>query len=366
MRALLRVVAVSVAVVLILAVVWQVVRGRDDGDASAGCASKVTDVRGIVGSEKEPFLRDPRVTEIFACAGLRMRVDPDGSRDMAARLDTGGAGYDFAFPSSTPTAEKIMEKLKVAESYRPFSSVMGVATFKPTVEVLRAAGVVQKVEGHDVVSISKLIELARSDTTWKKLPGNAGSANPNVVLIRTTDPADSNSAIMFVSIVSAALNDGKPVAGTGLLPRVMPDICRLMSYQGQKPDTSGVLFEEYLTGGAGRTPIALVYESQFLDRASSQRVPDDGEHVMLFPSPTVYAWHTLVPLSGSGDRVGQLLRDDGRLKDIAAEYGFRPQGRTLSDRPNPPVVVEPPDYRVLEAMLGQIGPFNQQTGACDR
>jgi hypothetical protein len=364
MKALLRVVAVGAAVALILAVVWQVTRGKDD-EASAACATAVTDVRGIVGSEKEPFLRDPRVTEIFECAGLRMRIDPDGSRDMAARLD-GGGGYDFAFPSSTPTAEKIMEKLGVAESYRPFSSVMGVATFKPTVEVLRAAGVVQTVDKTDVVSIPELIELARSDTTWKKLPGNAGSPNGTVVLIRTTDPADSNSAIMFLSIVSAALNDGRPVAGADALPRVMPDLCRLMSYQGQKPDTSGVLFEEYLTGGASRTPIALVYESQFLDRASSQRVPDGGDHVMLFPSPTVYAWHTLVPFSDGGDRVGQLLRDDARLKDVAAEYGFRPQGRTLTDRPNPPVVVEPPDYRVLETMLGSIGPFNQRTGRCDK
>lgn len=357
--AALRILAVVVAVLLILVVVWQIT--RKDETAAAGCTGGRTDVIGIVGSEKEAFLRDARVTEIFRCAGLNLRIDPDGSLDMVGRLSAGSAGYDFAFPSSTPTAEKIMEKLGVTESFKPFSSVMGVATFAPTVEVLRREKAVETLDGRDVISIQRLIEMARDGTTWRKV--DEASANGGVVLLRTTDPADSNSAIMFLSIASAVINGGKPLAGVDELRTVMPDLCRMVSYQGQKPDTSGVLFEEYLTDGVRRTPMALVYESQFLDRASEQRVPAGGDHRMLFPNPTVYAWHTLVPLTKGGGEAGRLLRDDATLKDIAAEYGFRPQGRTLDDRPSPPVVVEPPDYQVLEAMLDQLASL-RKTGKC--
>ncbi|GIE26979.1 hypothetical protein Ait01nite_000240 [Actinoplanes italicus] len=340
----LRLLAVVVAVLLILVVVWQVTR---DDDAVAGdCATTRTEVSGIVGSEKEAFLSDARVVEALGCAGFTLRIDADGSRDMAERVAT---GYDFAFPSSTPTAEKIMRGRNVTESYKPFSSVMVVATFKPTVEVLRRKNVVETVKGRDVVSIAKLVEMSRAGVTWKAI--NEGSPNGNVVMLRTTDPADSNSAIMFLSIASAALNDGRPVGGADAVPKLMPDLCRLVLDQGTKPNTSGVLFEEYLTGGAERIPMALIYESQFLDSVSDQKVPAGGENVLLFPNPTVYAWHTLVPLTPAGGEIGRLLRDDDTLKDIAVEYGFRPQGRRLDDRPNPPVVVEPPDYQVLEEML---------------
>jgi hypothetical protein len=169
---------------------------------------------------------------------------------------------------------------------------------------------------------------------------------------------------MFVSIVSAVLNGGKPLAGTDAVPKVMPDLCRLMAYQGEKPNTSGVLWEDFLNSGPSRTPIALIYESQFLDKVSPLRVPEGGEHVMLFPSPTVYARHTLVPFTEAGGTVGRMLLDDPGLEDLAADYGFRPEGRPLPDRPNPPVVVEPPDNQVLEAMLDQLGSFNEQTGKC--
>lgn len=343
----LRLLAVVVAVLLILAVVWRVTR---PGETTAGtCSTTPAEVTGIVGSEKETFLKDPRVVGVFRCAGFTLRIDGDGSRDMVNRV---ASGYDFAFPSSTPTAEKIMQTRGIAESYKPFSSVMGVATWKPTVDVLRRAGVVETVKDRDVVSIRRLVEMSGQGTTWKKI--NQSSPNGNVVMLRTTDPADSNSAIMFLSIASAVLNDDRPVSGADTLPKLMPGLCRLVLDQGTKPNTSGVLFEEYLTGGAERIPMALVYESQFLDTVSAQKVPGGGDHVLLFPNPTVYAWHTLVPLTPAGSAVGKLLRDDETLKDIAAEYGFRPQGRTLADRPNPPVVVEPPDYQVLEMMLDRL------------
>ncbi|MEV6637193.1 serine/threonine-protein kinase [Actinoplanes sp. NPDC051470] len=359
----LRAVVGTIGAALLLVVAFVVVRNVVTGGDDAGCAGDPRAVRGIVGSEKEAYLRDARVAEIFRCAGYDLRIDARGSREMISSLRPGN-DYDFALPSSTPTARTIMTTLKIDKSYRPFSSVMVVATFTETVDVLRANGIARRVNGTDTVSVAKLVELGRKGTRWRDLKGNTGSPNGNVVLMRTTDPADSNSAIMFVSIVSSVLNGDKPVADDGALAKVMPELCRLISYQGQKPSTSEVLFDEYLTDGPNRTPMALIYESQYYDEASSSQVPEDGRHVLLFPNPTVYAWHTLVPITEPGDAVGRMLRDDKELQDIAVRYGFRPEGRSLPDRPAPPVVVEPPEYPLLEKMIDRLGPFDQQNGKC--
>jgi hypothetical protein len=53
----------------------------------AGDPPPPTTVRGVVGSEKQPFFRDPAVVAAFAGHGLAVRVDPAGSREIAARVD---------------------------------------------------------------------------------------------------------------------------------------------------------------------------------------------------------------------------------------------------------------------------------------
>ena len=58
---------------------------------------RLTTVRGIIGSEKQPFFADPRVRRIFANHGLDVEVDTAGSRQIATTIDL--TRYDFAFPS---------------------------------------------------------------------------------------------------------------------------------------------------------------------------------------------------------------------------------------------------------------------------
>src|SRR5262249_59932334 len=71
----------------------------------------LTEVRGLIGSEKEAFFNDERVRREFACAGLSITVDTTGSREMPAALSRNQ--YAFAFPSSSPTAQKIMDERAV-------------------------------------------------------------------------------------------------------------------------------------------------------------------------------------------------------------------------------------------------------------
>ncbi len=142
--------------------------------------------------------------------------------------------YDFAFPSSSTTAERIRQLRGVHDTYKPFSSVMVVATWEPVVTMLRGAGVVTTVQDRDVVDVPKLIELAREGTRWNQLKGNEDSPNNKVVLLRTTDPKDSSSAIQFLSIASAVLNGDRPGVVRGRRRGVMPDLCRLMAYQAPR------------------------------------------------------------------------------------------------------------------------------------
>ena len=167
----LRIVAFVVSVVLIVVVVVTIVRNLP---RSAACPSRpLTEVRGLIGSEKEAFFDDKRVQAQFACAGLAVTVDPVGSREMPAALNRGG--YGFAFPGSTPTAEKIMRDRGITERYTLFSSPMAVATFRSIVDVLARVGIVRVAsDGTQVVDIAGLIDAARKGTRWDQLrPGAA-------------------------------------------------------------------------------------------------------------------------------------------------------------------------------------------------
>lgn len=366
----LRMVALLVSVVLVAVVAWAVVRratAPGGEPAASGCAGEQTRVTGVIGSEKAPYLNDPRVLARLSCLGLTLVTDSKGSRDMVNTLSDDAHPYDFAFPSSASTAERIQQLRGVHDTYKPFSSVMVVATWEPVVTMLKGAGVVTTVQDRPVVDVDALAGLARTGTRWNQLKGNESSPNNKVVLLRTTDPKDSGSAIQFISLASAALNGDRPVSSAADVATVMPDMCRLMAYQGTKEETSQDLFEQYLSDGPARSPLALVYEQQFLDTTSAITVPRDGDHVMLFPNPTVYARHTVVPFTDAGQRLGRALDGDEQLQNLAAEYGFRLDGRALTDRPEPPVVQEPPEYALLESMLTELEThpsFDDTTGKC--
>ncbi|WP_322760010.1 hypothetical protein [Frankia sp. Cr2] len=354
--------AFLVASVTLIVVVTVVVIAKPHGSSSASCAAgPLTAVRGVIGSEKEAFFEDQRVSARFACAGLSVTVDASGSREMLNALKRPDHdGYGFAFPGSTATAKKIMNELAITDSFRPFSSPMTVATFKDVVDVLTKATIVQPAsDGSMVVDVKALLAVARKGVLWDQLPGND---NPKTrwhkaVRLMTTDPQDSNSAIMFLSIASLVANGGPVVTTAEDVQKVLPDLCRLVIDQGEKPDTSQVLFDRYLVDGMGRIPMALIYEAQFVAEAPGQKPDLTPDMVLLYPRPTVYSEHTLIPLDDAGRRVGQVLRDDPELAHLAAEHGFRPARATdqpISSRRAPVDSVGSPSFEVLESMIASL------------
>lgn len=360
-----RIVALVTGVVLII--VAAVVVTRHEKGAAGGCRPQVA-VRGVIGSEKEAFFDDPRVADRLGCLGFTVDVDSRGSREMLEALARGGDGYGFAFPSSTPTAQKIQRSLGIDDQLPLFSTPMAVATFRPIVAVLMRAGVVRKAsDGSDVLDIAALLALARQGVTWDRLPGNVEYPVHKTVLLSTTDPQDSNSAIMYLSIASQVANDGAIVTTEEQARDVLPDLCRLIFDQGDKPETSQVLFDNYLVDGMGRTPMALVYEAQYVTEVPDQKPPLTDDNVRLYPRPTVYSRHTLIPLTPDGRGVGEALRDDEDLVRLAIEHGFRPEkalGQQTSQRKRPVDVVESPSFEVLETMLSALAPTAENAARC--
>ncbi|WP_261986903.1 hypothetical protein [Actinomadura sp. HBU206391] len=312
----------------------------------------------MIGSEKQAFFADPQVRKALERQGLKIEADPAGSRQIATSIDL--SRYDFAFPSSSPAADRIQRERKISAKYAPFSSPMAIATFQPIVEVLAKAGVAEKGPG-GVYSfdVRRYLDLVGKGIRWDQLAGNTAYPVRKNVLVSTTDPRTSNSAAMYLSIAAYAANDGEVVQGAQAEARVLPLLSRLFLDQGYTENTTEGPFEDYLSIGMGKTPLVCVYEAQFVDRSVRGEIKPGM--VLMYPSPTVLSKHTLVPLTKNGDKVGRLLTSDPDLQRLAARYGFRTANpdqfaRVVAEHKigvaaNLIDVVDTPSYETLERLL---------------
>ncbi|MFD0360793.1 three-helix bundle dimerization domain-containing protein [Nocardia sp. GCM10030253] len=353
-----RIVPLSVAAAIVVAaiVVAVGVRQPDSPATTTPAAQSVTTLRGVVGSEKVAFFSDTEVVEALARNGVRIEVDPAGSRQIATSVDL--SKYDFAFPSSGPAAERIQRARNINAKYTPFSSPMAIATFQPIADLLTAAGVVRPgpVATFDM---ARYLELARTDTQWDYLPGNTAYQVRKNIVVSTTDPRSSNSAAMYLAIASYVANDNTVVQGPAAEQAVLPAVSKLFVRQGYTENSSEGPFQEYLAAGMGPTPLVLIYEAQFVEAAARGQIKPGM--VLTYPSPTVLSKHTLVPLNAEGDRIGRLLSTDPQLQRLAAEHGFRTGdtatfAKVTADNHVPvPAdlidVIDTPTYDTLEHLL---------------
>src|SRR5262245_23814456 len=129
-----RVAAVGPAIVLIIGVGYGIVISARDALAPAE-----VQVRGLIGSEKDPFFKDPRVIAELKRGGFVASVSTAGSRQIA---NTDLSNVDFAFPAGVPAAEKIRRDHAGSKQFVPFYTPMAIATWRPIVDLLTQAGVV--------------------------------------------------------------------------------------------------------------------------------------------------------------------------------------------------------------------------------
>ncbi|MER5551682.1 hypothetical protein ABT001_08370 [Streptomyces sp. NPDC002793] len=319
-----RIVGIVLAVLLIGGVAAAVVAGRDSEDT--GTATKT--VRGVIGSEKAEFFADPEVVNALAAKGLTVKTETSGSWAMD-QLPL--KGYDFAFPSSTAPADELKTTTKSnGAPLRPFYSPLVVVAHRAAAQVLADNGLAELAPPsagdpgrRGRLLMKPYLEAAAANRTWQQLDGTEQHAElGGTVFITSTDPVTSNSGALFLAAASYAADGGRVVADADGITRTAPLLRKLVQVQGAQKTSSDAPFRDFISGVGN--PLVLVYESQVASLLL--RNQETGDLVVLYPDTTVSSDHTVVPLTGPGRELGELLSTDPRLRELAVLHGFRPQG----------------------------------------
>ncbi|MDD5036345.1 MAG: hypothetical protein PHE55_16490 [Methylococcaceae bacterium] len=320
-------------------------------------------VRGLIGSEKEDFFRDPRVVEALAKKDLAVELEKAGSRQIATQFKL--KDYDFAFPSGAPAAEKIKREAGVNKAYEVFFTPMAVASWKLIADILEANNIVRQREGvYYIIDLTRLLQFVIAEKRWSDLSKNEGYSVKKNLLVSTTDVRQSNSAGMYLSLASYILNNNNIVDSTEQIGAIIQPLESLFLRQGFVENSSATPFKDYLVMGPGKAPLVMIYEAQYLEEASSANSGLSGDMTLLYPEPTIFSKHILVPFNDKGNKLGAALTDDPELQKLAIEHGFRNRdaagfrsfvkNHQLAVPDTLVNVVEPPTFEILEQMIMMI------------
>lgn len=317
-------------------------------------------LKGIITSEKENFLRDSRVQEIFKKNSLEVQYTRMSSGKIAqAKTSAELEEADFVFPSGIQTSEKVRTNFKNSQAYNIFYSPMVIATWNPIVDILRKNGVTKKVGDYEAIDMEAFMKLAESGTRWKELKGSEAYPINKVVLIYSSDARFSNAAKMYLTLNSYILNGNNVVASNADVDKVIPTVKKIIEAQGNRESSSTNMMSDYMSIGRGKVPMMFAYESEFLEQAFKNNGLGKDMKLM-YPTPTVFTKHVLVALNPKAQVMVDLFKGNAELKKIALEYGFRFEGDTGIaakaksvgvDIPEVVVdVIDPPNYDVLDYM----------------
>ncbi|GAA1175726.1 hypothetical protein CGLAUT_05920 [Corynebacterium glaucum] len=365
-----RVLTVVLGVLLVVVVAAAIILGRgggllgrgnkDTGSSGFGDRGGVTQVHGVVGSEKRLYFEDPDVVDRLRELGYEVSFSTAGSRTIATRTDL--SSLDFVSPSSAPATQKVREQNNGYTVEYPFFTPMAVASWQPIADILEAEGVVRKENGGYVLDIAKYVDLAQSGKRWRDFGDTFPS--PRTVQIRTTDIRTSNSAAMYLSVLAWEFAEREPNRGNDI-GYLVDKITPFFTGQGYSESSSAGPFAEYLSQGMGAAPMVMIYEAQFIGEQMrpNSRIRDDM--VLFHLSPTVLANHGVVGITPEGQELARLLANDPELQQLAARHGFRPANHgSLADEMskqglNPPSdyvnSVDPPQYDRLEQLIDGVG-----------
>ena len=317
-------------------------------------------VRGLIGSEKEAFFADSRVKEALSHQHLVVTVEKAGSRAIAHEFDP--QHDDFGFPSGAPAAAELRATARAPETFTPFYTPIVIASWRPIARILAANHIVaERDHNYYIVDMPALLKLMQQHARWKDLPGSEAFSTNKAVLINSTDVRTSNSAAMYLSLASYMANGQSVIQSENEVAAVLPFMSELFLRQGFQEGSSAAPFEDYLALGMGKTPLLVAYESQLVAfwLAHPDRLHNDM--VMLYPVPTVFSKHVLVPFDEKGRRLGDALEHDPELQDLAHQFGFRTGGNTMGPEvwekqgihtPATVVdVIDPPTHERLEEMI---------------
>ena len=351
-----RLAALGLAILLVVGVGVGII-----SSAGQALAPSTVALTGYIGSEKDAFFKDPRVVAALQRGGFAVSVTTAGSRQIAA---TDLSKADFAFPAGVPAAEKIRVDHPGSKAFVPFYTPMAIATWKPIVDLLTAAGVVHTTGDVTTLDVAAYMDLVAKNTRWKDLPGNSAYPVNKSILITSTDVRKSNSAAMYLSLASYVANGANIVQNDAEVAKLMDRLAPLFLRQGFVASSSEEPFDDYLVQGIGKSPMVMIYESQFIQRAAAADGSITPDMVLMYPDPTIFSKHTFVGLTPNGIKLGDFLTNDPEMRSLATQYGFRTTDtpaftKFVADHklavPASLInVIDPPTYETLEAMITRL------------
>ena len=326
-------------------------------------AAQTIVVHGLIGSEKDAFFADTKVRAALTRQYLTVSVEKAGSRAIARSYNP--QHDDFGFPSGAPAAAELQSLAHASETFTPFYTPIVIASWRPIAQILETNHIVaERDHNYYVTDMPALLKLMQQHARWNDLPGSEAFSTNKAVLLNSTDVRTSNSAAMYLSLASYIVNGQAVVQSQAEADTVLPLMTELFLRQGFQEGSSAAPFEDYLALGMGKTPMLVAYESQLVAfwLAHPERLHSDM--VMMYPVPTVFSKHVLVPYNDKGRRLGEALERDPELQELAHQYGFRTGGNTKGPEVweqhgihTPPTVVDvidPPTHEWLEKMINGI------------
>ena len=370
--------SVKIALTLLLlagfgAALWFALQGQKAAvaekqeQAAAAAAPALT---GVIALDVEPYFADERVRKILADKRLPVQVSRVGSREMAAKVVAGSAP-DFFFPSGVVAANQIADAARKANlsatQSSPFFTPMVIASWQPIARILVANGLGKVLDDPATariygVDMAKLSAVMLAKKRWKDLQGAAAYDVTRSVLVSTTDVRRSNSAAMYLALVSQAMH-GDLVTDRATAQTVALKAAELFKRQGYQENYVNGNFDDYVSIGIGKTPMAFLYENQMVQFALARKgIAQDM--VLIYPQPTIVNKVVFVAMSERARKLAELIGSHPELQRIGVEYGFRiadsgvfmqavkPTGLAVEERLTQ--VVDPPSFEVMAEMIAVV------------
>jgi hypothetical protein len=321
-------------------------------------------LKGLVAVDVEPFFKDERVQKILADKRLPVTVARVGSRDMAGKVVAGGMP-DFMFASGVVAGNQIADAARKANvsvtPSSPFHSPLVIASWQPVAQILVANGIAKKTGDRTYgLDMGKLATLMLAKKKWNELQASQAYSVSRSVLVSTTDVRRSNSAAMYLALTSHALNGGEVVSDRATAVALATRLAELFKRQGYQENYVNGNFDDYLTLGPGKTPLAFIYEYQMVAHALAKKSLG-ADMVLIYPQPTIINKLVFVASSPRGRALADLLGSEPALQRIAVEYGLRvadssvfmqavaATGLAVEERVTQ--VIDPPSFELMAEMI---------------
>lgn len=344
-----------------------------DGSPLSGMAGKLTgavsvqELSGLIALDVEPYFQDARVQQALLRHGFKLKLQRIGSRDMAARV-LPGQMPDFFYASGVVAANQISDAVKKANLsttlYSPLYTPMVLASWTPIAKILASNAMArQSSPGVWQVDLAKLTQLMLDKKRWNELQGAQAYSVNKSVLVSTTDVRKSNSAAMYLALTSYAMNGGEVVSERAAAQKIAPLVAGLFKRQGYQENYVNGNFDDYVSIGMGKTPLAFIYENQMVSYALAKKGLS-ADMVLLYPQPTLFNKVVLLANNERAKRLGELLSNDAELQRLAVDFGFRTaqtsdfmqatKAVNLAVEERITQVIDPPSFEMMGEMIDLI------------